>query len=633
MSKFKPSKHQQAIFDFIQNGTQNAIISAVAGSGKTTTLVQALELIPTDKTVLFMAFNKSIAAELKKRVPKTANIEVKTVHGFGYSLLRKLYEPPIDNRKYSKMLKDIIEYHTKKTKSSIEKYGFNIDASAIVGRMAPCGKIDTTVNKDYFQDIIALCNLGRLNLIDIENKTNGINELNEISKIHSIGTVNGEVYIAWYLIKLGMYYINEVDYSDMIFLASTLPGIEFDLYDFVFIDECQDLNTGQRVLMERAIKPETGRFVAVGDPKQAIYGFAGADFSSFTKLTKIPNTVELPLSVTYRCASSIVDKVKHINEAIMPVENAKVGEVLQRVSYKEIKDGDMVLCRNTLPIVSLCIKFLIEGKRAHIIGSDIGMSLCKMISDCQRVSEEFTMANVFSRLYAEKQKIIDKLIKNQHMTPEEARDDEFVNIYNEKIQVIEALSDKITDPNETIRKIHSIFSDTNTVGITLSTIHKSKGLEADRVFILQRELMPSRYAVTDQQLEQEQNLRYVAYTRAKTTLGFIHDFEAYGSHKSQKDNVNAVVESKHIGTINSKIDLDLTILNVKSVKTAYGDCLLIDMKDKHGNLFNKFGDINAKFIVGPKKELKPGTEVSFTAVVSDHTEFRGIKTTKLGRLS
>lgn len=633
MGKFKPSEHQQAIFDFIQNGTENAIISAVAGSGKTTTLVQALELIPTDKTVLFMAFNKSIAAELKKRVPNTSNIDVKTVHGFGYSLLRKLYEPPIDNRKYGKMLKDIIEYHAKKTKSSIEKYKFNTDASAIVGRMTPCGKVNTNDSKDYFQNVLSLCNLGRLNLIDIEDKEQGITDLLSISRTHSIGTQDGEMHIAWYLIKLGMHYINEVDYTDMIFLASVLPGIESDVYDFVFIDECQDLNTGQRILMERAIKPGTGRFIAVGDPKQAIYGFAGADFKAFTKLCEIPNTVQLPLSVTYRCASSIVDTVKHINEAIMPIKNAKPGKVLYKFSYKDVKDGDMVLCRNTLPVVSLCIKFLIEGKRAHIIGSDIGVSLCKMISDCQRVSEEFNMTNVFSRLYAEKAKLIEKLMKNHNMSEAEAKEDEFVNIYNEKIQVIEALSENITEPHEIIRKIHAIFSDTNTVGITLSTIHKSKGLEADRVFILQQELMPSKFARTTQQLEQEENLRYVAYTRAKSMLGFITDFDAYNSHKSQSENVNEVIESKHMGIINCKLDLKLTILNVKSVKTAYGDCLVIDMKDKNGNLFNKFGDINPKFIVGPKKELKPGTNVSFTAVVSDHTEFRGIKTTKLGRLS
>jgi len=633
MGKFKPSEHQQAIFDFIQNGTQNAIISAVAGSGKTTTLVQALELIPTDKTVLFMAFNKSIADELKKRVPKTPNIEVKTVHGFGYSLLRKLYEPTIDNRKYSKLLKDIMEFHSKKTKSSISKYNFNKEASALISRMAPCGKIDTSVSKDYFSNIIALTNLGRLNLIDIEDKSNGIEELISISTTHTIGTQDGELYIAWYLIKLGMHVLSDIDYTDMIFLAAVLPGIESDVYDFVFIDECQDLNTGQRILMERAIKPEIGRFVAVGDPKQAIYGFAGADFNSFKKLCEIPNTIQLPLSVTYRCATKIVDSVKHINEAIMPIKNAKPGKVIYNFSYKDIKDGDMVLCRQTLPVVALCIRFLIEGKRAHIIGSDIGISLCKMINDCKRVSEDFTMANVFARLYAEKAKIIDKLIKTQNMTIQEAIEDEFVNIYNEKIQVIEALSENISNPDEITAKITSIFSDKNTVGITLSTIHKSKGLEADRVFILQRELMPSKFAKTSQQLEQEDNLRYVAYTRAKSTLGFICDFDAYSSHKSQSDNIKQVVESKHMGIINEKLSLNLTVLNVKTINTSYGECLLIDMKDRNGNLYNKFGDINAKFIVGPKKELKPGTAVSFTAVISDHTEFRGVKTTKLGRLS
>ena len=84
---FKPSKFQQKIYDFITNGSGNAVVSAVAGSGKTTTLLNALKLIPTNKRVLFLAFNKSIAKELQERVPNTPNIHVKTVHGFGYSSL------------------------------------------------------------------------------------------------------------------------------------------------------------------------------------------------------------------------------------------------------------------------------------------------------------------------------------------------------------------------------------------------------------------------------------------------------------------------------------------------------------------------------------------------------------------
>jgi DNA helicase-2/ATP-dependent DNA helicase PcrA len=67
---FKPSKFQQKIYDFITDGKGNAVVSAVAGSGKTTTLLNALKLIPTNKRVLFLAFNKSIAKELQERVPE-----------------------------------------------------------------------------------------------------------------------------------------------------------------------------------------------------------------------------------------------------------------------------------------------------------------------------------------------------------------------------------------------------------------------------------------------------------------------------------------------------------------------------------------------------------------------------------
>jgi len=61
MSKFEPSPYQKAIFDFVATGTGSAVIEAVAGSGKTTTIVESLNLIPKTKQVLFLAFNKAIA--------------------------------------------------------------------------------------------------------------------------------------------------------------------------------------------------------------------------------------------------------------------------------------------------------------------------------------------------------------------------------------------------------------------------------------------------------------------------------------------------------------------------------------------------------------------------------------------
>lgn len=631
--EFKPSKHQKDIFNFIKKGTENGIISAVAGSGKTTTLLKALEVIPKDKTVLFMAFNKSIADELKDRTPKSPNINVKTVHGFGYSTLSKYFTPSIDNRKYTKMFRDIIESYSKKNKAVLQKYGFNKEAIELVSKMGSCGKVNLGERKDYFTNVTSLCNLGRLNLINLESWVDGTNDLHDIAKTYSIGTQDGEVSMAWYLIKLGIHYVDEIDYTDMIFLPTTLSDVSTEQYDFVFIDECQDLNTCQRILMRHAIKPDGGRFIAVGDPKQAIYGFAGADFNSFKKLCQIPNTVQLPLSVTYRCAKNIVTMVKHINKDISPIKKAKEGEIKHSFSYKDLEDGDMVLCRQTLPVVSLCIKLLTEGKRAKIIGSDIGMSLCKMISNCEVASEEFNMINVFSRLYDEKNKLIDKLVKNQNITYEEALEDMFIVQYAEKIQVIEALGGNLTNPTEVIDKIKNIFADKKTTGITLSTIHKSKGLEADRVFIVHPELMPSKYANTDSQKEQENNLIYVAYTRAKTTLGFIDDFDAYDKHKSQVENVKPVVNSKHVGILNTKMSLVLTVVNIKTMNGPHGEFLVVEMVDRNNNFFGRFGTIPEKYIVGPDKTLQIGSVVSFVGMITGHTEFKGLKTTRIGRLS
>ena len=67
-------------------------------------------------------------------------------------------------------------------------------------------------------------------------------------------------------------------------------------------------------------------------------------------------------------------------------------------------------------------------------------------------------------------------------------------------------------------KIQSIFSD-DIEGIILSTVHKAKGLEADRVFIVRPDLLPMTKNIRSQwERQQENNLTYVAITRARKEL-------------------------------------------------------------------------------------------------------------------
>lgn len=771
MKKFTPSKNQQDFYDFIINSDKNAVIDAVAGSGKTTTLVESTKLIPKDKTLLFTAFNKSIAKELKERV-NGENITVSTVHGLGYNILSSYFNPEIDNLKYNKLLYEIVLNN----KEALKKYNFQTTIKNYVTKIYELVSKKEIEIKQYNKNVISITNFGRLFFVNLDNKQKAIKDLNKIAIDYGIENSDDESLIAYYLIKIGSSITSKIDFTDMIFLPVLLK-LDSNKYDFVYVDEClpirtqiltqygsvrikklfykftnkkplplvvtynevtkeyenkrilniwsngvkdvyyvllnnkrkikstvnhkfltttgwkrldelkigdeiinnrgvvktfvtqeykyhnteevfdmtvednhnfiivstmsnygiiahncQDLNTSQRLLIESTINPNGGRFVFIGDKKQNIYKFCGSNTESFDYLCKKPNTVTLPLSVTYRCPPTIVNMVKHLNPNIISYTNVDNGKVYNDYSYKNLRDGDMVLCRETFPLVSLCVRLVSEGRKAIIIGSDIGLSICRLISDVEKKNEEFTMEFVFSQLYNVKNKLIEKLEINNHITKAEASKDSTVILLDEKIKIIEALTNDDDKPYDVIKKIENLFSDDDKSGITLATIHKSKGLESDRVFILHKDLMPSRFAKDEEDFEQEENLKYVAYTRSKRVLGFITDYNAFDKHESKIHKVREINESKHIGIVGDKQWLDLEIIDIRNINGQYGSTIVVDFKDKKGNLLSRFGEIQRKF-EKDNNLIKIGSKVSFYAIIKEHSVFNGKKITKLGKIS
>jgi superfamily I DNA/RNA helicase len=634
MSKFQPSVYQQGIYDFLTTGQGNAVVSAVAGSGKTTTLINALTLIPSDLNVLFLAFNKSIAQELSERVPKGAtNIEVRTLHAYGYFSLTKAYKSEIDASKYKKLLKDIISYSELRDMDWIKKYNFKPQQIAQIENFifddSEKELIEDKVS--YFNRVQKLTDLGRLNLIDLKNQDNGIDQLKLLCEKHNVEIINGECYRAWLLINIGSSYLDKADFTDMVFLPNHL-NLQTTKYDIVFIDECQDLNACQRELMQKAIKPKTGRFIAVGDPAQAIYGFSGADSDSFQRLIDIPNTITLPLSVCYRCGSDIIEYAKKIMPYIEASPNAKKGLIDHDYSYKNIVKGDMILCRNTMPLVSLCMKYLSQGVKAYVMGTDISASLITMIESCRKKTEEFSCENIFARIYKEKKKLIKNVISKENCTEAEAEENSLVISFSDKISTLEVLSNGCLTGDDLIEKLKQIFSD-DTDGICLSTIHKSKGLEADRVFIIHSELMPSKHAKKDWEKQQERNLMYVAYTRAKSLLGFVTDFDAYSNLPSRENDVVEIKESNFVGVVGEKHRTKLRIVMMKDMNTSYGDTTLFEMVDDSGNLFSKFGDIPERFLISNHAEVEVGSIVEFNATIKAHKDFKGVKTNVISTIS
>ena len=610
---FKPSKFQKAIFRFILNGIGNAVINAVAGSGKTTTLLQALGLLPRTAKVLFLAFNKSIKLEIADKVSKLGlrNVQVDTCHGFGYRAILRSFNkaPKIDQLKYRKLLRSLVNFGT--ADNSLNDYKFKANMRGFISLFTSIDWDSMENKSEYLKRVLKLADLGRMFLATDEKG------LSEIAKKFNISLANGEAKLASALVELANNSLATIDFADMIYLPNKM-NLGVSTYDFVFIDECQDLNTAQRTLMQKTLGANS-RFIAVGDKNQAIYGFAGADADSFDKLTAIQNTTTLPLSVCYRCGSDIVELAKGIVPQIEAFEGSKKGSINHNASVNDIADGDMVLCRNTYPLVKLCLTFLKQGKKATIMGGDIGKSLIKLIIN----TNAKTMAKVFDKLYHKLDLTEKRIMRSNKCNSEDAKaTSEYVNL-EEKIQVIEALYSEGNSVDEVVSKLADLFSN-NKQGIVLSTIHKSKGLEADRVFIIQNELMPSQYATQDWEIVQENNLIYVAYTRAKSLLGFVTDFDAYANRgcESQANNVSEVKETKHIAKIGDKIDLEGSVIEVKYIANYETNLYVIE--DKDGNLFEKWGNIPSRCIVS-EGELKEGSVIRAKVSISKLAEFRGVK--------
>lgn len=496
MAKFKPSKYQKAIYKFVKEGTGNAVINAVAGSGKTSTLLAVLKEIPQDAKVLFLAFNKSIVEELRIKVGNQPNVEISTLHSLGCRALMRQFRTNIESNKYSHYVRDGLKY----------------------GSLAPTHTLSPERMDEYRGNIRKLLDIARVNLLTAENC---LAALNDLAYHHDIFLLDNELDIVQRALRWGTSNIGQIDFTDMIYLPNVLD-VTMPQYDWVLIDECQDLNAAQREMFLKCVKP-TGRFIAVGDPKQAIYGFAGADVASFNILKSLPNTVELPLSVCYRCDTAMIALAKTIVPQIEARKDAPEGTYNAEAKVSDLEDGDMVLCRNSAPLASLCMHLLGGGTKAYIKGKDIGANLIKMLDTTRKTN----LVEAIVVMERELEKVLEKVCRKEHCGPEEGRQSAAYTAYKDKIQAIEVLGEGLTQVRQVVSRIESIFSDSDRAGICLSTIHKAKGLEANRVFILcPDKLYNKRCMCVAWMAEQEANLVYVLYTRAKHYLGVITDYTA-----------------------------------------------------------------------------------------------------------
>ncbi len=131
-----------------------------------------------------------------------------------------------------------------------------------------------------------------------------------------------------------------LDYADLeqyALKALTMPEIRASLkYDYVFVDEYQDVNPMQEKLIEALGAKDV---FLVGDKKQAIYGFRGSRSCYFTEKTVqyAKEGHSLILSANFRSASSILEAVNAVFSAALPDYEAMVGGSLYHGDRGEVK--------------------------------------------------------------------------------------------------------------------------------------------------------------------------------------------------------------------------------------------------------------------------------------------------------
>lgn len=537
--EFIPSKYQSDFFDWVIHGHGNAVLEASAGSGKSTTIIQAIKLIDSDKSILFSAFNRDIVKSLKKKIGNVDNVDVRTIHSLGYLMLQR-------NFPTEKLIIDEYKYYTH-IRENLSHYS-----------NGKSNRLSRSKWQQFFNNVCKLVEFARFNLIS------SISDIEIVADRYNVFPIENEAEIALKVLSWGSDNLECIDYTDMIWLPNVLRLSQKGLqYDWVLTDECQDLSIAQREMLFKVQKMGT-RFVFVGDKSQSIYGFNGSLPEQFEELKNLPNTISLPLSISYRCAKNIVKFAQGIEPSIEWNEDGREGQVVNDCKLEDVNDGDMVLCRNNKPLIELYNTFIMMGKTCYINGKDIGLNLKKMIKQTKKeeLNRDLNNDGVFVRLYDSFFDLRNDLIKTKSLDKSVVMENESVKGLLDCINALEILADGINTKDELINKIDSIFSDKKKKdGITLSTVHKAKGLEADNVYIICRNLL-GKNGQQPWEKKQERNLMYVAYTRAKNKLGFIPDNEFTTSKVDVNDNLK-VIENKVCKILNKKVltDKDISINN------------------------------------------------------------------------
>lgn len=481
------SGYQTAIFEAVLDHEGDMVVLARAGTGKTTTMVEAAirwgQRHPRT-SVLMTAFNKRNATELEQRLRDAGltwrQAQAKTLHSVGFATVRRssIDDVSVDADKSRKIARKLAADHLKMSPhdSEVRTLAGEIGKLAGIAKGTLTDPRDGRAMTELLWEFVPDCSVMPRDLITLAGEAMAMAEAASTC----------------------------VDFDDMVWFPHVF-GMKPWQHDLVIVDEAQDMNASQLELARKSVK-RGGRLVAVGDDRQAIYGWRGADSGFLPRMIDELGARVLPLPRTYRCGHAIVAEAQRFvpdYEAAPSnpegvVRGARRGDMLGAAA-----PGDFVLSRTNAPLIGMALGFIREGRPAQIQGRDIVEGLAAL---AKRSKREDTAG------------LLDWLATYEvrecaRLTREDAREETIESVRDRCacLRVVAAQTETVEDA---IGLLRSLFGDKDDDElITLSTVHRAKGLERDRVWLLEDTFKLEG--------DQEANVRYVAITRARHELVYV----------------------------------------------------------------------------------------------------------------
>lgn len=503
-SSFKTTPEQDAIITAVANmNGPSVLVEAGAGCAKTTTMETASQHVRVP--ALAIAFNKRIADELVKRLP--GNFVGKTMNGLGHIAWAQarglsFKQIQLDDKKSGKLITEMCKKHKIQLNSDLWDSARSLFREAQIQGLVP----DTY--GDQFGTLIPDTFEGWQSLSD--------NLAIDDDDFELVWQITRDALIA----DIHQAYDGIISYDDQIYCSVLLGGL-FRRYQMVFVDEDQDLSPLQILMIKKSLNPNS-RIMAVGDRCQSIYAFRGAVGQAAEQIRALRSDwIDLPLMTSFRCPQLVADRQRGHVPLFRAFGANPTGRIVnfEEWTWKSITDivpewpsEVAILCRNNAPLLSLAFKLIRQGVGCHVLGRDIGKGLKLLLKKL------FPHDNIPAETV--RAKITDWL--NREVSKAHINDDpDTAEKYRDKAESILAILDSAECQNagQLRYQIDRLFA-RDTGIVTLSTIHKAKGLEWPTVLHLDPFRVPSKYALANggRALEQENNLRYVAETRTKHTL-------------------------------------------------------------------------------------------------------------------